>query len=697
MAEPKTFSMKVSELTSEEAEKELEYLAYIIAKYNYEYYINDNPSVTDAEYDALFSRNLAIEEKFPLLKRSDSPSNKIGVEIENSKTIKHLVPMLSLANCHTDEDLEGFIEKINRFLGHDTGKEVEFVCEPKVDGASFNIFYLNGKFQYATTRGNGYEGEDITENVKQIEGIPTHIKTNIEKLEVRGEVFITKANFEFINKCREKDNLPLFANPRNAAAGSLRHLDPTITGSRNLRYVVYGLGFQSEKFANTQEELLLKLQSLGFFINDLYLKAQSLKEIKTFYNKIYSERAFMDYDIDGLVYKVNDFVLQKRLGFIARSPRFAIAHKFPAEKAKTVLKSIILQVGRTGAITPVAELAPVNIGGVLVKRASLHNGDEIARKDIRIGDTVIVERAGDVIPYVVEVDLALRPKESEQFRFPSSCPVCDSKLKRDQEEAIFRCTGGMKCQAQIVQKLEHFVSKHAFDIDGLGSKQIEFLYKNYYIKTPVDIFLLRENDKNHSVYLGMQPGWGKKSVENLYDSIEKSKNISLERFIYSLGIRYVGEVTARILAAQSKKVRIFYEDMLLLIQDDEKVVSKLLSSDGIGKSVLEGLKLFFLEEYNRNVFEKLVNILSISDYSTDIIDSMLNDKKIVFTGTLRNMTRGEAKEKAKSKGMKVLSAVSANVDYVVVGEDPGSKAKKAEELGVKIIDESEWSKLLNEH
>ena len=695
MAEPKTFSMKVSELTSEEAEKELEYLAYIIAKYNYEYYINDNPSVTDSEYDALFSRNSEIEEKFPLLKMSDSPSNKVGVEIESSKTIKHLLPMLSLANCHTDEDLDSFIERINRFLGNDTGKEVEFVCEPKVDGASFNLFYLNGKFQYATTRGNGYEGEDITENVKQIKGIPTHIKTNLDKLEVRGEVFITKANFEFINQCREKDNLPLFANPRNAAAGSLRHLDPTITGSRNLRYVVYGLGFQSEDFANTQEELLLKMQSLGFSINDLYLKAQSLKQIKAFYDKIYSERASMDYDIDGVVYKVNDFALQKRLGFIARSPRFAIAHKFPAEKAKTVLKSITLQVGRTGAITPVAELAPVNIGGVLVKRASLHNSDEISRKDIRVGDTVIVERAGDVIPYVVEVDLALRPAESQEFKFPTHCPVCDSELKRDQEEAIFRCMGGMKCEAQIVQKLEHFVSKHAFDIDGLGSKQIEFLYKNHYIKNPVDIFLLKNN--NAPILLESQTGWGKKSVDNLYESIEKSKKISLERFIYSLGIRYVGEVTARILAAQCKNVRNFYEDMLLLIQDDERIVSKLLSSDGIGKTVVEGLKLFFLEEYNRDVFEKLVNILSISDYSNDIVESLLNDKKIVFTGTLRNMTRGEAKEKAKSKGMKVMSAVSANIDYVVVGDDPGSKAKKAEELGVKIIDESEWSKLLNEH
>jgi len=695
MAEPKTFSMKVSELTSEEAEKELEYLAYIIAKYNYEYYINDNPSVTDAEYDALFSRNLEIEEKFPLLKRSDSPSNKVGVEIESAKIIKHQVPMLSLANCHTDEDLESFIEKINRFLGNNTEKEVEFVCEPKVDGTSFNLFYLNGKFQYATTRGNGYEGEDITENVKQIKDIPNHIKTNIEKLEVRGEVFITKANFEFINKCREKDNLPLFANPRNAAAGSLRHLDPTITGSRNLRYVVYGLGFQSEDFANTQEELLLKMQNLGFCINELFLKTKSLNEIKKFYNNIYNTRSTIECDIDGVVYKVNDFTLQKRLGFIARSPRFAIAHKFPAEKAKTILKSITLQVGRTGAVTPVAELAPVNIGGVLVKRASLHNSDEIARKDIRVGDTVVVERAGDVIPYVLEVDKSLRPAESEPFKFPTLCPICNSELKRDQEEAIFRCIGAMKCEAQIIQRLEHFVSKHAFDIDGLGGKQIEFLYKNHHIQTPTDIFLLKNN--NNSVLLENQPGWGKKSVDNLYESIEKSKRISLERFIYSLGIRYVGEVTAKILAAQYKNISDFYKDMLLLIEEEEHVISKLLASDGIGKTVVEGLKFFFLESHNRQVVEDLSSMLFIEDYKNTTHKSVLNDKKIVFTGTLRNMTRGEAKEKAKSKGMKVMSSVSANVDYVVVGEDPGSKAKKAGELGVKIIDESEWGKLLNEY
>jgi len=695
MDKPKTISKDVSELSTEEAKKELEYLANIITKYNYEYYIEDNPTVTDAEYDKLFARNLTIEEKFPELKRFNSPSDRVGADVAGiSKTVKHLTPMLSLSNCHSIEDLEKFIIKIARFLGDN--KTPEFICEPKIDGASLNLFYLNGMLKHAATRGNGFEGEDITENVKQISGIPDKIDIHIEKIEFRGEVFITKEEFESINKLREEENLPLFANPRNAAAGSLRHLDPQVTQSRNLKYFVYGVGEQDEKVAHTQEELLRKMKELGFCVNEKFAKSQSIEEIESFYNSICEERANMPYDIDGVVYKVNDFLLQKRLGYVSRSPRFAIAHKFPADQAKTILDDIVVQVGRTGAVTPVAYLRPINVGGVMVQRASLHNYDEIKRKDIRVGDTVVVERAGDVIPYVVEVDKKLRLDNAKSFDFPSHCPVCGSVLKRDTDEAIFRCPGELKCEAQVIQRIEHFVSKGAFDIDGLGAKQVIFLYKNKYIANPVDIFFLRDVRSDQGVELEKQPGWGGKSVKNLYESIEKSKNISLERFIFALGIRYIGEVTARILASQYQSFEAFFGDMLALSKEEEGMDVKLLSSDGIGAIVVGALKSFFSEAYNVEIVKNLSEVLSIKDYKKIVLRSPLNDKKVVFTGALQNMTRGEAKERAKSKGCKVMSAVSANTDYVIAGSDPGSKVKKAKDLGIKILDEDKWEKLLDE-
>ncbi|MCH9754232.1 MAG: NAD-dependent DNA ligase LigA [Alphaproteobacteria bacterium] len=694
MIKPKTFSKNVSELNNDEAQKELEYLANIIKEYNDKYYIEDNPAVTDAEYDKLFARNLDIEEKFPKFKRSDSPSEKVGSIVpEASKTVKHLTPMLSLSNCHTVEDLKKFISKVARFLADD--RMPEFICEPKIDGASLNLFYLNGVLKHAATRGNGFEGEDITENVKQISGIPTKIDTTIEKIEFRGEVFITKEEFEIINKSREREGQPLFANPRNAAAGSLRHLDPSITKSRNLKYFVYGVSEENMEFASTQEELLKKMGELGFRVNKEFTKASSVEEIEKFYNSIYEGRASIPYDIDGVVYKVNDFALQKRLGFVSRSPRFAIAHKFPADQAKTILEYIDVQVGRTGAITPVAHLKPVNVGGVIVKRASLHNQDEIRRKDVRVGDTIIIERAGDVIPYVVKVDKELRPKNAKIFEFPKECPMCGSELKKDPDEAIFRCIGGLKCESQIMQRIEHFVSKNALDIDGLGSKQVIFLYKNKYILNPVDIFFLKNATSSQEVLLESQPGWGVKSTQKLYDSIEKSRNISLERFIYSLGIRYIGEVTARILASQYKSFESFFKDMKLLPGDDGIIVYKLLSSDGIGETVVAALKSFFSEEYNAEIVRKLGDILNIKDYHRSVVKSSLNDKKLVFTGTLQSMTRGEAKERAKSKGCKVMSAVSANTDYVIAGSDPGSKVKKANELGVKVLNEKEWRELLD--
>lgn len=696
MQKPLSFTLDVAKLDKSQATEELEYLAHIISQYNYEYYVNDSPSVTDAEYDELFSRNLEIEEKFPDLKRSDSPSEKVGAEVVSSKKIKHKVPMLSLSNCRNMEELDDFVSKVNRFLGRDLQENIEFACEPKVDGASVSLFYKDGKFQYAATRGNGVEGEDITENVKQISGIPMQINTDTDELEVRGEIFLTKEEFEKINKEREQDKLPLFANPRNAAAGSLRHLDPSVTGSRNLQYFAYSVGAQTKEVASSQSELLDFMKKSGFKVNDLFLKTASLDEVKGFYEKLANDRSSIPYDIDGVVYKVNDFALQKRLGFVARAPRFAIAHKFPAEKAKTRLNSISVQVGRTGAITPIAELEPVNVGGVIVKRASLHNQHEIERKDIRVGDMVIIERAGDVIPYVSGIIEEMRPKGAAAFVFPKECPVCGSELAKDPEEVIYRCMGDMKCEAQRLQKLEHFVSKAAFNIDGLGSKQVNFLYHKGYIKSPIDIFKLDSKTDSQGMPLDKHSGWGKKSVDNLYKAIEAAKKVSFERFLYALGIRYIGEVTARMLAEQYVGFRSFFSDMLKLAESDYEVAEKIRSSNGIGSTVIDALRSFFHNEYNREVVEGLLEVVDVQDYKEVTSSSALHNKKIVFTGTLEKMTRGEAKERAKAKGAKIMSSVSANVDFVVAGKDPGSKIKKAQALEVKVIDEDRWLEILNE-
>jgi len=695
---PKTLDDPWDKLHSDEAEVELEYLAHIIAKYNKAYYEQEKPLVSDAEYDKLFQRNIEIEKRFPLLKRHDSPSEKIGSEVVQSsfKKIQHLVPMLSLSNCFSMEEVDDFIKRTKRFLGlaHQEDFAMEFVCEPKFDGLSFTALYEKGELKYGATRGNGLEGEDVTENIKVVNGFPTKINTKIDKLEVRGEIFITHQEFERINQDRQKQNLFLFANPRNAASGSIRQLDTEITRSRNLEYVVYAIGFASEEIADTQEHLLKQLKSFGFKVSDLYRKTSSIKEIEEFYDQLYGSRSKIPFDIDGIVYKVNDFKLQERLGFIARSPRFAIAHKFPAKQAKTLLKSITVQVGRTGALTPVAELEPINIGGVMVKRATLHNQDEIDRKDIRIGDTVVVERSGDVIPNIVEVDLRMRPEHSKKFALPDKCPVCGSIAKREGDEAILRCTGELMCEAQRLEHLHHFASKAAFDIEGLGEKQVTFLYEAGYIKTPADIFLLEKNQDAFEAPLKLQEGWGQKSVDNLYAAIEKSKNITLDRFIYSLGIRHVGSGNAKLLARQFGSFASFYQQMLALARGDVKVEEELLLIDGIGGKVIGALKLFFSQEYNLQIVLELSKLLNISEYKLATIHSAIADKKVVFTGTLETFSRDEAKSTAEKLGAKVLSSVSANTDYVIAGKDAGGKLKKAHDLGVKVLSEEEWKAII---
>jgi DNA ligase (NAD+) len=686
--------IQVDKLDTAQATEELKYLANIIEKYNKAYYIDNAPLVNDAEYDEVFLRNQKIEEKFPELKRHDSPSEKVGSTLTKSsfKKIKHSLPMLSLANCFSFEELNDFLKRTKKFLALPESYNLEFTCEPKIDGLSFAAIYKNGKLKYAATRGDGLIGEDITRNVETIKNFPITINTDLQTLEVRGEIFITKEEFEKINQARKSEGLPLFANPRNAAAGSVRQLDSKIAEARHLKYLVYAVGEVSKPMGKTQEELLNNLRTLGFEVTDLYKKASSIKELEDYHEGIYNKRSSIAYDIDGVVYKVNDFALQDRLGFVSRSPRFAIAHKFPAKEAKTILKAITIQVGRTGALTPVAELEAINIGGVIVRRATLHNKYEIERKDIRVGDTVIVKRAGDVIPNIIGVDKNLRPDNSKKFVFPHVCPSCGSHVEEEGDGSIMRCTGGVICPAQTLEHLKHFTQRNAFNIEGLGKKQIELLYDKEIIKTPVDIFYL----KDHANTLENFPGLGKKSVINLLDAIDKSKKITLDRFIFSLGIRHIGEINAKELAKQYSSFESFYNVMQNLANGDLKARQELDSIDGMGDKGIHTLTIFFSNHHSNEIVKKLSELVTIEPYNNATLASNLNGKKIIFTGTLETMTRSEAKAQAEKRGAKILPSISENLDIVIAGTSPGSKLKKAEELKLKIISETEWRKLLDE-
>lgn len=697
MKKPATLNLNVNELDSYQAEKELEYFSKYIAELNKAYYQEDKPKVSDAEYDALFMRNQQIEKSFPLLIRTDSPSNKVGSQVKKTfKKIKHKIPMLSLSNCFSIEDVADFIERVKRFLGMNEEENIAIMCEPKIDGLSFAAMYKKGVLEYAVTRGDGYEGEDITANIRTIKSFPQKIDLQFDEFEVRGEIYMTRDDFDQVNIARKENNQQIFANPRNAAAGSIRQLDPSITAERNLKYYVYATGFCSEVFAKTQEELLHGLKDLDFLVNNLSCKLSSISEIEKFYEEIYRKRPVIPYDIDGVVYKVNDFKLQERLGFIARSPRFATAHKFSAEQAKTILNKIIVQVGRTGALTPVAELEPVNVGGVIVKRATLHNEDEIERKDIRVGDTVIIERAGDVIPKIIKVESHEKDSERIKFVMPKNCPVCGSITRKVDGEAVLRCTGELKCEAQIRERMIHFVSRNALNIDGLGENQIEFFYEKGFLKDPSDIFLLEEKDKRGLISIKNLPGWGEKSAENLFNAIEKSRMVDLDRFIYALGIRHVGEVTAKMLAQQYNSIDNFEHSMFDLVNGNMTVEVQLLDIDGIGSKVVEALKNFFKQQESTEIFKKLCNILIIRDAKQLNIKSPISGKKLVFTGSLVQMTRDEAKAQAEALGAKILSSVSVNTDYVIAGEEAGSKLDKAKELGLKILSEQEWRDLINE-
>jgi DNA ligase (NAD+) len=686
----------LTSLSEERAKEFLEFLAQELEKHNKAYYIDNAPLISDADYDFLFNLNLNIEKRFPHLKLNNSPSDRVGTAVsEKFAKIEHAKPMLSLANCFSEEEFDDFIERIQNFLR--ISHFPELMCELKIDGLSFNVRYENGKMVNGATRGDGYIGEDITANIKTIKGFPHMLKNAPNIFEVRGEIFMSKADFELLNQQQELKNKPKFANPRNAASGSLRQLDASITESRNLKYFVYALGDSSEPIASCQSELLIKLEELGFCVNEIRTVTKNKQDILEFYDKVQTMRDSLPYEIDGLVYKVNDFKTQDRLGFVARSPRFAIAHKFPAIIAKTVLNAIIIQVGRTGALTPVAELEPVNVAGVIVSRATLHNHLEIERKDIRVGDVVYLQRAGDVIPQITAVEFSARKNELPKFTFPTSCPSCNSHVHYHIDDAVIRCDNGLNCPAQIYEHLCHFVSKDALNIDGLGKKQIQFFLDKNYIKNPVDIFFIQQKNELSLNKLEFIEGWGKKSVENLFASIEKAKNITLQKFIYALGIRHIGENNAKLLAQGFQNIDNFFESMQKLGKKDIDIQTKLDNIDGIGEKMIISMIDFFDEEENVATIRKLIDILNIEDYKDNRKNhSKLAGKIVVFTGSMQTFSRSEAKVKAESLGAKVASSVSANTDYVVSGEESGSKLKKAKELGVTIVNEQEWLNLIEE-
>jgi len=691
----------VAELSREEAVAELERLAGEIAEHDRRYYQEDAPSVSDAEYDGLRQRNAAIEAAFPDLVRPDSPSLRVGAApSEKFAKVRHRVPMLSLDNAFDEADVEGFVERIRRFLKIDADTEVAFTAEPKIDGLSASLRYENGVLVQAATRGDGEEGEDITANIRTIGEIPHRLKGKGfgDVFEVRGEVYMSHADFEALNGRQEADGKPLFANPRNAAAGSLRQLDPRVTASRPLRFFAYAWGETDGLPAETQWGVYEAFGTWGLPTNPLMRRVGSVAEIMDFYRHVEESRASLGYDIDGVVYKVDRLDWQTRLGFVSRSPRWAIAHKFPAEKATTVLEDIEIQVGRTGALTPVAKLKPVTVGGVVVSNATLHNEDEIARKDVRIGDTVIVQRAGDVIPQILGAVMEKRPKDAVPYEFPTQCPVCGSHAVREinprtgKEDVVRRCTGSLVCPAQAVEKLIHFVSRNAFDIEGLGAKQVTAFFEDGLIRTPADIFTLKARDEQNLKKLKDREGWGSTSVRNLFEAIDERRNIDLNRFIFALGIRHIGETTAKLLARHYGTFEAFRAAVDAASEGSEsEAFQDLLSIDGIGITVAEALVEFFAEPRNGEVIDALLEGVTPKEAEQPQgVESPVTGKTVVFTGSLERFTRDEAKAMAERLGAKVASSVSSKTDLVVAGPGAGSKLKKATELGIEVIDEDTW-------
>lgn len=685
------------------ADAELAELAALIAAFDQAYHTDDAPLVSDAVYDALRQRNAAIEAKFPLSVRADSPSQRVGAVVsEKFSKITHAIPMLSLDNAFSEEDVTDFIDRIRRFLGLADGAPVAISAEPKIDGLSLSLRYEKGRLVHAATRGDGTVGEDVTTNVRTIPDVPQVLSgADVPRvLEVRGEVYMAKNDFVALNTRQEAEGKDPFANPRNAAAGSLRQLDSRITASRPLKFWAYAWGDVTADgiwpTLTTGAGVLQQFKSWGFPVNDRFSVMDTMGDLMASYTGIETDRADLPYDIDGVVYKVDDLALRERLGFVARSPRWAIAHKFPAEKAITQVNDILIQVGRTGALTPVAILEPVNVGGVLVSRATLHNEDEITRKDIRIGDTVVIQRAGDVIPQVVSVMTDKRTTDSHPFDFPRRCPECGSHAVREADEAVRRCEGGLICPAQAVERLRHFVSRNALDIDGLGEKQVAFLWGQERIKTPADLFTLAARDKTDFALkpLANFEGWGKQSVENLFAAIDAKRQIAFDRFLYGLGIRHVGRTTAALLARTYGSFDAFMAAMTAATNPESDAWQDLLAIDGVGPVMAAALVAFFDEPQNRALMTQLQALLTIEEaVQPDTQDQPLAGLTVVFTGTLEQMTRNEAKARAEALGAKVAGSVSAKTSFIVAGPGAGSKAKKAADLGVEIKSEDDWMQI----
>jgi DNA ligase (NAD+) len=711
----------VEKLTQAEAKKDLERLATEIADHDRRYHGEDAPTISDADYDALKRRNDAIEQRFPTLIRPDSPSHRVGSKpSEKFAKVVHAKPMLSLDNAFHDEDIADFAARVRRFLGLKDDDDLVFTAEPKIDGLSASLRYESGLFVRGATRGDGAEGEDITANLRTINDIPLRLHGKVPKVfEVRGEVYMTHKDFAALNKRQEKDGKPLFVNPRNTAAGAVRQLDPAMTAARPLHFFAYAWGEASDMPADTQWDMLQTFKDWGFKVNPLVRRCDTTEKVLKFYRDIEGKRANLGYDIDGVVYKVDRLDLQERLGFVSRSPRWAIAHKFPAEQAETTLLDIDIQVGRTGKLAPVAKLKPLTVGGVVVQNATLHNEDEIARKDVRIGDTVVVQRAGDVIPQIVRVVLEKRPRGAKPFAFPHKCPVCGSHAVREvdektgKEDVDRRCTGGLICSAQAVERLRHFVSRLAFDIEGFGGTYIETLHEKGLLKEPADIFRLakkpdalnkalaerraeqaaerRARDGKSEVKKSKKDDdEDSKLVANLIGSIEARRRIAMDRFINALGIRHVGETNARLIARNYPGIDAFVEAM-----ERESAVAELQEIGGVGEVLAQAVKDFFDEPHNRKLVDHLLNeVVVVPLAAPKTSGSPVVGQTVVFTGTLVKMTRQEAKARAESLGAKVSGSVSAKTDLLVAGPGAGSKLAEAQKHGVKVIDEDGWLKLI---
>ncbi|HEV2549124.1 MAG TPA: NAD-dependent DNA ligase LigA [Stellaceae bacterium] len=685
----------VEALSETEAKAELKRLAAEIGHHDRLYYAKDAPEISDAAYDALRQRNVAIEKRFPHLVRADSPSQRIGAAPATGfAKVRHAKPMLSLDNAFDEEDVRAFFASVqNFFRSPEDLKRVDpatiaVAAEPKIDGLSCSLRYEEGELVLAATRGDGVTGEDVTANVKTVKDVPHRLKGRglPKQIEIRGEVYMERPGFFALNAEREKAGEPVFANPRNAAAGSLRQLDPSITASRPLKFFAYAWGEADRPIADTHWDALRHFRDWGLAVNPLSKLCRGIDQVLAFHAEIAAGRAELPYDIDGVVYKVNDLDLEERLGFASRAPRWAIAHKFPAQQAQTVLKEITIQVGRQGSLTPVAMLEPITVGGVVVQRATLHNEDEIERKDIRAGDTVVIQRAGDVIPQVVSVVKERRPKSSKPYRFPDHCPICGSLAIREPGEVVRRCTGGLICAAQAVERLRHFVSRDAFDIEGLGAKHIADFWEDKLIKTPADIFRL------DPALIAEREGWGEQSAGKLRDAIEARRHISLERFIYALGIRQVGQQTAKLLARHYRGFARWREAMLAARDKESDAWRELNDIHGVGEDMAEDIVGFFREKHNRELLDDLLRELDVADYvaAQSAARSPLAGKTVVFTGTLTAMSRSEAKARAETLGANVAGSVSGKTDYLIVGADAGSKAEKARALGVKTLSEEEW-------